>query len=118
MLRCAVCGRRIEPKRHGGGLPRRYCSNACKQRAWKSRHGFPFGEGARDAAQVASILPEVRSRPAEESVAEVLLAVRLVGQVARQVGADSPPQLRWRLSELADSIEESYRRLWPEVSGG
>ena len=35
---CAVCGVLLPPKRGRGGMPRRYCSDRCRVRAWEAKH--------------------------------------------------------------------------------
>jgi hypothetical protein len=36
---CGHCGRKLEPQRIRRGEPKRYCSDACRAKAWRRRNG-------------------------------------------------------------------------------
>jgi hypothetical protein len=48
MSRCLWCGRRL-PDQDGVGRRRRYCGQACRQRAYESRRGVHRGAAPQDA---------------------------------------------------------------------
>lgn len=117
MQSCSVCGVSIRPRSSPGGLPRKFCSQRCRQAAYRAREGFRWGEGARSSDRVGSIFPENASRPVEADAVEVLIQVQRVVGVLEEVSRRVPPSLRWRFAELAEVVDEGLSRLFGDGRG-
>ena len=95
-LRCDWCGREL-PSQDGVGRRRRYCAQACRQRAYENRHALERGELPPEAVMLSG---------AEwDALADRLYQVRCAAEdvvTALAEGADAA-ELRALAAELLDA---------------
>ncbi len=95
-LRCDWCGREL-PSQDGVGRRRRYCAQACRQRAYENRHALERGELPPDAV--------VLSGTEWDGLSDRLYQVRCAAEdvvTALDEGADVA-ELRVLAAELLDA---------------
>ena len=63
-LRCETCGAELPPRGDGPGRPARFCSRACRQRAYRQRSGDQQPEPADDQEEPAGQQPTATRLPA------------------------------------------------------
>lgn len=97
--RCEWCGREL-PGQDGVGRRRRYCAQACRQRAYENRHALERGQLPPDAVVI--------STDERDSLADRLFQVRCAAEdvaTAIEEGAS-----RAELSALATELLEAARQ--------
>ncbi len=109
-MNCVVCDAQL-PAPASAGRPRRYCSTACRQRAYHARH----------AAEQPILPPQAANRPDDECrAAEPLLAAIVfvpVDEQGRVFAAHSFGEFPWRafIDDLCES-RESRSTTDPDIS--
>ena len=98
---CAWCNGQLPPRQRRG-RPRRYCSNACRQSAHRTKVGYI------DWATSADVpLPDLSGPPApdtDDQAVLTLLELRTLAGVCLRLGIEARPQLAWRFARLGDGI--------------
>lgn len=84
---CRVCDQHLPPRRERRGRSPLYCSPACRQVAYRTRHGPPPDEAVRQqVADVSRLVRRLRLDPADalyQDVAELSAAVSKLRRLAR-----------------------------------
>jgi len=95
------CANRVtQPK---AGRRRRFCSAACKQAAYRSRHNEIVWEPLDNAA--SEHVPEPTPTPnPDEAVAVAVLEARTLAGTFRNLGRRARPPLAWRCEKTGAAI--------------
>jgi hypothetical protein len=103
---CLECGSAIQQT--GGGRPRLYCSNRCRQAAHRRGHAvdglLPADRFEEVGQEHGSLPPPV---PTEDQVACAILEARAVAGAFLRLGREACPQLRWRCEGVGKALAEA-----------
>lgn len=132
---CGSCGAALPPPAPTG-RPRRYCSDACRDRAkyerrladaprsWSAAGNAGFGAStgpdpltrrAENLDAVARLLEGAAPAAPEDRIAEGLQALRSLSWQFRRLGSDVAPQLAWRCVRTADDIDGIMHSVWKDL---
>lgn len=123
---CAACGGPLPPPLRPNGRKRVYCSQACRQAAYRAkaraalpprdRQAPPPGSDSSDEEQIAWLAGYLFDAPSDpiDAAVEVIATLRTLAAHARRlavVGA-SPPTLAWRHESTANALDALLHDLW------
>ena len=125
---CAECPRPL-PAAQETGRPRRYCSDACRQRSRRRRSALPWPPIApahypvdpltvrrRTAEAIVATLEGDQAAPAEDQLAQGLLEIDWIVYRLAALERDLPRRLAGRAAELARRVREARLQLFPEAA--
>lgn len=101
---CVVCQKET-PVAHGAGRPRKYCSTACRQRAYRQRHEHVAGP-ARAASACAG------SGDFGPVIAVLLVSAALAGRLGQKI--DAGPVFEVRILDMTQ-VQSAPAALPPEA---
>ena len=103
---CPVCS--IEVRLRSRGRPPHYCSQRCRQAAYRQRKAcLPVANT--QVAEVASAKPA----GSDDQVARALLEARMVAGAFLRLGTVARPPFAWRCSKAGAEIREALDKYFP-----
>lgn len=96
--RCEICGRQFSAKRSTA----KYCSNGCKQKAYRHHQGYPFAGELKE--------PDVRLTLTEEDVRSVVQQAHITASDLSRAAMSTTAPLCLSLGRCAKALEQALRR--------
>lgn len=125
---CAECSRQL-PAAQATGRPRRYCSDACRQKARRRRTALPWPPAPppgypgdprvtrrRTAEALVASLEGAPAAPPEDQLVQGLLEVDWIVFRFATLERELPRRLAGRTGELARRIRDARAQLFPEAA--
>lgn len=123
---CESCGAPVvQPAR---GRPRRYCTDVCRKRAFRERNAWappvlpdPVDAAALRAFTVESVLAVLDGDAPADPVTQLVRAVGETETLAveyQRLGRETPRNLAWRATGMADHLRAGLDRLFPREDAG
>jgi len=109
--RCYRCGAELPPRPPGrGGHPRRYCSDRCRQAAYRSRRQI---EPPPELAGAFDLPPLPLSPPPDELLAQAILEARGVAATLASLAPVVRREFAWRCECAARDVRRAMDSYFP-----
>lgn len=127
---CRQCGAKLPPPASKRGRPRVYCSDRCKDEAYRDRLSSEIRWDEREVGSpvapdvliretvpaIDALLEAADSAPAPERLARAVIETRVLAHNYRRLEVDLEPALAWRAGEMAETLTEAVEEIFPSVS--
>lgn len=127
---CAYC-RQSLPTAAKTGRPRRYCSDACRDGAYRDRQSQavvweqldepfdPVDEATLRALTIEAVTADLTNRPSaspEERLVRAVIETRVLATQYMRIGQLTRPELSWRAQSMSEALRKDLARYFGEES--
>jgi hypothetical protein len=111
---CAYCKGPLPPKGSRGPAPD-YCSQSCRQAAYRARRRRSARLESAGLPQPAQTIPRLTPADADSQVARAILEARSVAGAFVRLGREARVELAWRCGKTGEAMLDAMDRYFPEV---